>query len=90
MDQVRQYNPPPNPTKFTDSRASVYVQEYGDESWELDALEPSALIALIENQISGLINREPWNAAEMHDADAKRTLRTIASRYEDVVEFLEA
>ena len=31
MDQVREYSPPPNPAKITDSRAEAYIQEYGDE-----------------------------------------------------------
>jgi len=44
MDQVRQYSPPPNPAKITDSRASKYIKEFGNESWELDALEPSLIV----------------------------------------------
>jgi len=41
MDQVGQYDPPANPAKETDSRFQAYEQEYGDTSWELDALEPA-------------------------------------------------
>ena len=47
MDQVGEYNPPPNPAKITDSRYEIYANEYGDESWELDALDPSILNQLI-------------------------------------------
>jgi hypothetical protein len=32
MDQVDQYNPPPNPAKITDSRATAYIAEFGGES----------------------------------------------------------
>jgi hypothetical protein len=39
----QQYNPPPNPAKLTDSRSEGYIQEYGHESWELDALDPATL-----------------------------------------------
>ena len=38
IDQIKRYNPPPNPAKLTDSRATAYVREYGNDSWELDAL----------------------------------------------------
>ena len=38
MEQVQTYNPPPNPAKITDSRCGKYMEEFGDESWELDAL----------------------------------------------------
>ena len=51
MDQVDEYQPPPNPAKSTDSRFKKYVDLYGDESWELDALEPSVLDTLITDTI---------------------------------------
>ena len=51
MDQVRQYNPPPNPTKLTDSRSQGYVEAYGNESWELDALSPEVITNLIRDEI---------------------------------------
>ncbi len=47
-DQIDLYSPPPNPTKVTDSRASAYMAEHGDESWELDALDPAEMETLIE------------------------------------------
>ena len=51
MDQVEEFNPPPNPAKITDSRCGVYVEKYGDKSWELDALEPSVINGLIRDTI---------------------------------------
>ncbi|MCK5617577.1 hypothetical protein KAR91_87745 [Candidatus Pacearchaeota archaeon] len=51
MDQVVLYSPPPNPTKMTDTRSPGYVQEHGDESWELDALEPKVMTDLIEDTV---------------------------------------
>ena len=44
MDQIETFNPPPNPAKLTDSRCKSYMDKYGDESWELDALEPKVQI----------------------------------------------
>lgn len=51
MDQINQYDPPPNPAKVTDSRAKEYIKNYGRESWELDALEPKVLSDLIEKKV---------------------------------------
>lgn len=56
MDQVDQYGPPPNPAKVTDSRAADYMATYGDESWELDALEPSVIVSLIQEEIDSAIS----------------------------------
>lgn len=51
MDQVEEYQPPPNPAKITDSRAAAYIDEHGNQSWELDALNPKTLIRLIDDAI---------------------------------------
>ncbi len=60
MDQVEKYNPPPNPAKITDSRAQGYILEYGDESWELDALEPTVIAGLIRNAITNVLDNDAW------------------------------
>lgn len=84
MDQVEQYNPPPNPAKITDSRAMSYLEEYGDESWELDALEPSVLTDLIQDTLEGYIDREMMDAALASEAEGEERIRTIADRWEDL------
>jgi hypothetical protein len=58
MDQVKQYNPPPNPAKMTDSRAPGYVAKHGDESWEVDALPPEVLSELITDRLTELFDAE--------------------------------
>jgi hypothetical protein len=51
QEQIDEYNLPPNPAKITDSRCAGYIAEHGNESWELDALEPQTITALIENAV---------------------------------------
>ena len=63
INQVRQYNPPPNPAKLTDSRIQGYLTLYGDESWELDALDPTTLINLITDEITDV--RDEWDWKEV-------------------------
>ncbi len=62
MNQIGTYNPPPNPAKITDSRASKYIDEYGNESWELDALEPQVITDLITNEVTALRNDEIYRS----------------------------
>ena len=52
MDQIRKYNPPPNPAKVTDSRYKAYLRDYGPDSWELDALEPKVMTNLITEKVA--------------------------------------
>lgn len=65
-DQIEQYNPPPNPAKETDSRAAVYVAEYGNDSWELDAMEPAILADLVRDTV--VLLRDPG----LFDEDLER------------------
>jgi hypothetical protein len=80
MDQVQEYSPPPNPAKMTDARAKGYVDQFGDESWELDALEPRKLIDLIQAEIDSCRNQEAWDAAVEKQEDGRRRLRSAAKR----------
>lgn len=72
MDQVEQYNPPPNPAKETDSRFWEYQGKYGDESWELDALYPAVLDQAIRDGIASIIDQDKFDvnlAAEKENKD---------------------
>jgi len=60
MEQVDAYSPPPNPAKITDSRAAMYIARFGAESWELDALDPAVLHALIMEEASQHIDSTLW------------------------------
>lgn len=63
MPQIEELNPPPNPAKMTDSRAADYVAQFGDESWELDALDPLYIENLIEQAILKIRDPDLWNDA---------------------------
>lgn len=53
-DQVEAYKPPPNPAKETDSRSGGYIRQFGNASWELDALEPRVIDRLIRHEIESI------------------------------------
>lgn len=89
MDQVRLYNPPPNPAKITDSRAAEYIRTHGGESWELDALDPNVISDLIEGEVLGLMNATRWEAARERQGVARALLAGAAKRWDEVVRFLE-
>lgn len=55
--QVRQHNPPPNPVKLQDSRATAYIADHGQTCWEVDALNPTILARLIRGAIRPLVNQ---------------------------------
>jgi len=60
-DQIQDQSPPPNPAKTTDSRFSSYASQYGNESWELDALSPAFLNSLVTDEIQKSIDQDMWD-----------------------------
>lgn len=81
MNQVRQYDPPPNPAKITDSRAQGYIREYGDESWELDALEPSVITDLIQTEVENLRDQDAWDEAVDEETKHRKALSACAKEW---------
>ena len=84
FDQVQQYDLIPNPTKITDPRAGGYMARYGDECWELDAIEPPELVRLIHEAVEGEVtDREAWEAMKTQDEDEREDLRSLFEEWKD-------
>lgn len=86
MDQVRQYNPPPNPTKLTDPRADWYVRQYGNESWEVDALPPNVLAGIIRTAFRSVLNITRMNAVKKQEERDKQRLQNALTSLDDNTE----
>jgi hypothetical protein len=80
MNQINQYDPPPNPAKLTDSRSRDYVEMYGSDSWELDALEPRVLTRLIQDQVWEYIDTDIWDRNIEREDRGRETLKGVRER----------
>jgi len=90
MDQVKQYNPPPNPAKEKDSRSAAYISKYGRNSWELDALKPSVLNTLITDTIDEYRDQDIWDATRAKEEEARRDsgLAALSENWPDIRRFM--
>ncbi len=86
MNQIEQYNPPPNPAKLTDSRATQYIDEFGYDSWELDALEPQVISNLIEKNVSRYRNERIYNEILKQEKTEKNLLSDISTNWNGIGE----
>jgi hypothetical protein len=86
MDQIEEYDPPPNPAKLTDSRSGGYIAEHGYESWELDALEPTVLGQLIQDAIDNIKNHDRWDEDQEAEEQHKAHLQAVSDQWADVIE----
>jgi len=80
MDQVRQYRPPPNPAKITDSRAKAYIEKYGDKSWEVDALPPERLSRIIRQALDAEVDQVMMNKIKAQEEQDKDALRKAVAK----------
>ncbi|MCL6733334.1 hypothetical protein [Streptomyces neyagawaensis] len=88
MDQVEEHQPPPNPAKLTDSRASGYIRAHGRSSWELDALQPTLLDQLIEEEIWAWRDLDLWDEATHAMERERALLRAVATRWDEVADLV--
>lgn len=84
-EQVLQYNPPPNYAKESDSRFERYQEATGlDESWELDALEPSVMDGLIQDEIDALRVDEPFNKTLLAQEKDRAVLKAVSEHWDQI------
>lgn len=88
MDQIDQFNPPPNPAKMTDSRFEDYRSKYGSMSWELDALRPEMLVDLISEEILTHVDQDMFREKIREEREGRKDFDVAADRWPEVREFL--
>lgn len=88
MQQIRHYNPPPNPAKVTDSRCGGYIARYGNKSWELDALEPKVITNLIRNEVTAYRDEGLYQSVCRREEREKEELQLLCDHYSEAVTYL--
>jgi len=89
MDQVEEYDPPPNPAKVTDSRFATYAARFGVESWELDALEPRVLADLVNDAVDQIRDDDLWEQAVAEESEYGEQLARAAGQWDRIADTLE-
>lgn len=76
-EQIRLYNPPPNPAKVTDPRAKDFIKAHGKTSWEVDALRPEVLNDLLNNAIVQRIDMSLFDSMVRRESADKSKLKKL-------------
>lgn len=84
MNQIEEFNPPPNPAKITDTRAKGYIEKFGDESWELDALEPKVITELISDTISEFADDYVMEEVKRRVEEEKKVMNLICDDWNNL------
>lgn len=81
MEQIEEQKPPPNPAKATDARFEAYAEKYGEESWELDALQPQYIVELVERTVKQHIDFAVWKKRVALVEGYRAEIQTIANNF---------
>ena len=87
MDQITD-DLPPAPAKITDSRAEAYIERFGTDSWELDALEPADLDARVEAAILERLDQELYQERIDQEERERRILTALTEHWPQVAEHI--
>ncbi|MHB8191802.1 MAG: hypothetical protein ACYDGL_00815 [Bellilinea sp.] len=82
-EQIEIWRPPENPAKETDARYKNYANQFGESSWELDAVEPSQLANLVRDAVLVRRDEELWTEAIYQENGMQLKLLKFAEGYED-------
>jgi hypothetical protein len=65
-------------TKKKDPRYRWFVSRYGDNAWELDALDPNELRQMVEDTIRRFVNSGDWEQHKKIEEAERETTKRIA------------
>ena len=85
-DQIEAYQPPPNPAKTTDTRSRQYISRYGNDSWELDALEPRIIDKLIRDYVREYRHGDKFSERLALQEEHRVQLMDVANSFEGASE----
>jgi hypothetical protein len=77
QEDIKKYELPPDFAKKTDTRRDSFVERYGDEAVELDALPPDVLRERIKNEVEARIDLEAIEASRERSEKERQTLKKI-------------
>ena len=64
-------------SKTRDPRYKWFKRTYGDQCWELDAMDPRQLRSIVETEINALVDRTLWDQQEAHQEREKKSIETL-------------
>jgi hypothetical protein len=68
--------------KRKDPRYNWFVANYGQQCWELDAMDPNDLRNLVETEIKSLIDEEVWQRSKARSEAEQQSLELVLQQWQ--------
>jgi len=82
-DQIEKYDLPENPAKLSDPRAKQYIAEFGNDSWELDAIDVKELHRIVDEAIASRVDMAQFEYMMSREKMDKRRLQKMIDDMEN-------
>lgn len=69
---------------MADTRARDYIAQYGNDSWELDALTPSQIVDLVEDSILSVLDISRFNTRHDLQTQGRGELKVLLDNYDGI------
>lgn len=79
--QIKGFNLIPAPCKKKDTMASGWITAHGDAVYELDALEPTTLLQIVDDAVKAHFNQEACQKRHEYIANGKKELDRLTREY---------
>ncbi|MGD2200917.1 MAG: hypothetical protein PVJ38_04710 [Candidatus Bathyarchaeota archaeon] len=84
-DQIVKYSLPPMPVKKSDARSDSFLESYGNEAVELDALDPNTLKYMVADAIASHIDLDVWHKRERQIERLQDWIKDKLENMEDLI-----
>ncbi len=84
-DQIVKYSLPPMPVKKSDARSHNFVASHGDESVELDAIDPNTLKLMVAQSIASYIDIDEWKKKEEEIENLRLWIKDTLANMETLI-----
>lgn len=85
-EQTQEMNLIPNPTKLADPRSPAYMEDYGSECWELDAINPETLQQLVLEAVEEHVDADKWQESEDRLEEEREEVKETITKWRKAID----
>lgn len=86
MEQIKEFQPPPNYAKIKDTRYKSYIAKFGEHCWELDSLEPQIIHKLITDAVVNLRDNYEYEKICAQEQKDKEKMQFILDNHKEIIQ----
>lgn len=88
-EQAARYNLQPDFVKASDSKKKGFLEKFGDNCYELDALHPDTYVDLVTREIEALIDDSVWDESKKREAEMRASVSKLSDNWEEISEYID-